>query len=90
MGRYLNVHLTDKEEQNLVEQAKAEVRSELTDEAIVTYIKNPKNDVDLVSMLQALKIKSRAEELESREVSSLNNTERLILAIYWLMYKELR
>lgn len=85
----LNVEVTDKEYDKLLEKAKDEVRRELTDEALEKYLKENFHASSLADYLRLFDLYGKAEMIQDKKVKDLTRNDRAILAFTWLGFENL-
>lgn len=82
------VRISEKDEAELLERAKEEVREELTEEALKKYTNDNKH-VSIINMLGEYGIYNRANELDNVQVKDLTRNDKLILLLRWVGYDQL-
>ena len=88
MGQRISVDISDAQYEKILEQAKEEVRSELTDEALRKYLESNKN-LNITEALSIFGLGKKVDKLKEKKVGDLRDNDKITLAIYWLMYEEL-
>ena len=77
----INVDISEEQYKKLLEEAKEEIRTELTRDALLKYLKE-----DCYSMSMKKYLYSKAECLEDKLVKDLTRDQKAILALSWLLY----
>lgn len=85
----LNVEVTDKQYDELLEEAKEEIRGELTDEALKKYLKENFYASSLADFLRLFDLYGKSEMLQEKQVKDLTRDDKAILAFTWLGYLDL-
>lgn len=85
----LNVEVTDKQYDELLEEAKEEIRRELTDEALEKYLKENFYASSLADFLRLFDLYGKSEMLQEKQVKDLTRNDKAILAFTWLGYLDL-
>lgn len=85
----LNVEVSNEQYKKILEEAKKEVRRELTDAALEEYLKKDIHSKTLPEYLRLFDLYGKAEMLNDRMVKDLTRNEKAILAFTWLGYLDL-
>lgn len=86
MGKNINVKITDEEYNAILEDAKEEVRNELTQEAVKKYLQESRW-APMMEMLRQFGLYAKVKELQDERVKELQANDKLTLMLYWLAYE---
>lgn len=86
MGKRINVDISDAQYKEILEQAKEEVKRELTKEAVKDYL-NESRALPMMDMLRQFGLSRKVEELQERKVKDLMRNDKLTLMLYWIAYE---
>lgn len=81
----MEVEITKDRYEKLVEEAKEELRKELTDDAVKKYIQN-QSHLDVVDVLSSLGLQKKVEALLDMKVKDLTLNQLRLIAIHTLVY----
>lgn len=81
----LKVKISKEEEERIYEQARDDVRSELTKEAVKNYIYNARS-LDLISLVKDFGLHEKYEEIKNTSLKDLTRNEKFTAMLYWLIY----
>lgn len=88
MSQQIKVNISDSQYEKILQQAKEEVRNELTDEALRKYLEG-RNDLNITEALRIFGLSEKVDKLKEKKVGDLRSNDKVTLAVYWLLYEQL-